>query len=56
VDSEQLESGEGLSPELRKLLAAEIEEWKAEMRVRVPGSDPDKLGDEAAPAIKPSIS
>lgn len=45
VDSEQLDSGEGMSGEFKKLAATEIEEFKAEYRNRFPGSDPDKLDD-----------
>ncbi len=46
VDSEQLESGEAMSAEFRKLAAREIEEFKAEYRQRFPGRDADKLTDE----------
>jgi type III restriction enzyme len=46
VDSEQLESGEAMSPEFKKIASAEIEEWKSEYRARFPGRDPDKLTDE----------
>lgn len=46
VDSEQLESGEAMSPEFKKIAALEIEEFKAEYRDRYPGSDPDKISDE----------
>lgn len=46
VDSEQLESGEAMSPEFKKLASQEIEEFKAEYRQRYPGQDPDKLSDE----------
>jgi type III restriction enzyme len=46
VDSEQLESEEGMSPEFKKLAAAEIEEFKAEYRVRFPGRDAEGLTDE----------
>lgn len=45
IDSEQLESGEGLSADFRKIAAPEIDEFKAEYRDRFPGSDPDKLTD-----------
>ena len=37
VDSAQLESGEAMSPEFKKIAAAEIEEFKAEYRARFPG-------------------
>ena len=37
VDSEQLESGEAMSDEFKKIAAREIEEFKAEYRARFPG-------------------
>lgn len=46
VDSEQLESGEGMAPEFKKIAAAEIEEFKAEYRQRFPGRDVEALTDE----------
>src|SRR5690606_4602529 len=46
VDSEQLESGEAMSPEFKKIAAREIEEFKAEYRQRFPGRDADALTDE----------
>ncbi len=46
VDSEQLESEEGMSPEFKKLVAVEIEEFKAEYRARFPGRDAENLTDE----------
>ena len=46
VDSSQLECGEAMSDDFRKIAAREIEEFKAEYRVRFPGRDPDKLTDE----------
>lgn len=46
VDSRQLESGEGMSPEFKKIAAVEIEEFKAEYRHRFPGRDADALTDE----------
>jgi type III restriction enzyme len=46
IDSEQLESGEAMSPEFKKIVAAEIEEFKAELRVRFPGRDTEDLTDE----------
>jgi type III restriction enzyme len=46
VDSEQLESGEGMSEEFKKLAAIEIAEFKQEYRIRFPGRDPDELTDE----------
>ena len=42
VDSEQLESGEGMSAEFKKIAAREIEEFKAEYRARFPGRDADE--------------
>ncbi len=41
VDSEQLESGEGLSAEFKKIAAAEIEEFTAEYLRRFPGRSAD---------------
>jgi type III restriction enzyme len=46
VDSEQLESEEGMSPEFKKLAAAQIEEFKAEYRARFPGRDVENLNDQ----------
>lgn len=46
VDSRQLESGEAMTAEFKKIAAAEIEEFKNEYRVRFPGRDVDKLTDE----------
>ena len=46
VDSEQLESGLGMSDEFKKIASREIEEFKAEYRQRFPGRDTDKLTDE----------
>jgi type III restriction enzyme len=46
VDSRQLESGEGMSDDFKKIAAAEIEEFKAEYRQRFPGRDADELTDE----------
>ncbi len=46
VDSEQLESGEGMSAEFKKIAACEIEEFKAEYRARFPGRDADTLTEE----------
>jgi type III restriction enzyme len=46
VDSEQLESGEGMSDDFKKIAAREIEEFKAEYRVRFPGRDAEDLTDE----------
>jgi type III restriction enzyme len=46
VDSEQLESGEAMSDDFKKIAAIEIDEFKAEYRRRFPGSDPEKLTDE----------
>jgi len=46
VDSEQLESGEGMSPEFKKLVATEIEEFKADYRARFPGRSADDIADE----------
>ena len=46
VDSSQLESGEGMSDEFKKIAAVEIAEFKADYRDRFPGRDPDELTDE----------
>ena len=46
VDSQQLESGEAMSAAFKKIAAPEIEEFKAEYRIRFPGRDTDKLTDE----------
>ncbi len=46
VDSKQLESGEAMSPEFKKIADQEIEEFKAEYRERFPGRDVEKLTDE----------
>ncbi|MDY6899122.1 MAG: hypothetical protein SWZ49_13750 [Cyanobacteriota bacterium] len=46
VDSKQLESGEAMSDEFKKLAAREIEEFKADYRERYPGQDPDKITNE----------
>lgn len=46
VDSEQLESGEAMSDDFKKIAAREIEEFKAEYGLRFPGRDADGLTDE----------
>ena len=46
VDSQQLESGEAMSDDFKKIAAREIDEFKAEYRVRFPGRDADSLTDE----------
>ena len=46
IDSEQLESGEAMSTDFKKIAATEIEEFKTEYRTRFPGRDVDKLTDE----------
>jgi type III restriction enzyme len=46
IDSEQLESGEAMSRDFKKMAAREIEEFKSEYRIRFPGRDPEKLTDE----------
>ena len=45
VDSRELESGDQLSPEFKRLAAAEIAEFKAEYRERFPGRSADELND-----------
>lgn len=46
IDSRQLESGEGMSEDFKKIAAIEIEEFKQEYRIRFPGRDVDALSDE----------
>jgi type III restriction enzyme len=46
VDSEQLESGEAMSADFKRVAATEIDEWKAEVRARFPGRDTEDLTDE----------
>ncbi|MGH2593953.1 MAG: BPTD_3080 family restriction endonuclease, partial [Anaerolineae bacterium] len=46
IDSQQLESGEAMSDEFKRIAAREIEEFKAEYRMRFPGRDADALTDE----------
>ena len=46
VDSEQLESEEGMSADFKKLAQAQIEEFKAEVRRRFPGRDADAITDQ----------
>lgn len=46
VDSQQLESGEAMSNEFKKIAAREIEEFKDEYRIRFPGRDVDNLTSE----------
>ena len=46
VDSQQLESGESMSNDFKKIAAREIEEFKAEYRARFPGRDAKNLTDE----------
>jgi type III restriction enzyme len=46
VDSEQLESGEVMSADFKKIAASEIEEFKSEYRARFPGRDADELTEE----------
>jgi len=46
IDSQQLESGEAMSAEFKRIAAREIEEFKAEYRARFPGRDADSLTDE----------
>ena len=46
VDSHQLESGESMSGDFKKIAAREIEEFKAEYRARFPGRDAHNLTDE----------
>ncbi|MDP2659181.1 MAG: DEAD/DEAH box helicase family protein, partial [Dehalococcoidia bacterium] len=46
VDSRQLESGESMSDDFKKIAAREIDEFKAEYRTRFPGRDAESLTDE----------
>src|SRR6185436_17027800 len=46
VDSTQLESGEAMSDEFKRMAAIEIDEFKAEYRARFPGRDAEDLTDE----------
>jgi type III restriction enzyme len=46
VDSRQLESGESMSDDFKKLAAHQIEDFKAEYRRRFPGRDTETLTDE----------
>lgn len=46
IDSEQLESGEGLSSDYKKMAAVEIEEFKTELRRRYPGRDVEEITDD----------
>src|SRR5207253_956751 len=43
VDSQQLESGEALSDDFKKIAAREIDEFKADYRARFPGRDAEAL-------------
>ncbi len=46
VDSAQLESGEAMSADFKKIAATEIEEFKADYRRRFPGRDAEEITDE----------
>jgi type III restriction enzyme len=46
VDSEQLESGEAMSDEFRRIARAEIDEFKQEYRARFPERDVSRISDE----------
>ena len=46
VDSEQLESGEGMSSEFKKIAATEIEQFQADYQTRFPGRSIEKITDE----------
>ncbi len=45
VDSQQLDSGESLSPEFKEIAQSEIDQFKSEYRLRFPGRDADSLTD-----------
>ena len=46
IDSQQLESGEAMSDDFKKLAAREIEEFKDEYRLRFPGRNVEQITDE----------
>jgi type III restriction enzyme len=46
IDSVQIESGEGMSDEFKKLAASEIDEFKREYQARFPGRSAEDLTDE----------
>jgi type III restriction enzyme len=46
VDSHQLESGDAMRDEFKKIAAREIDKFKAEYHARFPGRDTDNLTDE----------
>jgi len=46
VDSRQLETGEAMSDDFKKIAAREIDQFKADYRARFPGRDTDDLTDE----------
>ena len=46
VDSEQLESGEAMKPEFKRIAATEIEQFKADYKMRFPGRSVEKVTDE----------
>ena len=46
VDSHQLESGEAMSLDFKRLAEREIEEFKTEYKVRFPGRDAESITDE----------
>jgi len=46
IDSQQLESGEGMTDEFKRIASVEIEEFKSEYRARFPGRDMEDLSDE----------
>ena len=46
VDSEQLESGDAMKPEFKKIAATEIEQFKRDYRTRFPGRSIEKITDE----------
>jgi len=46
IDSEQLESGESMSKEFKKMAALAINDFKREYAIRFPGRDVEKLTDE----------
>ncbi len=46
LDSEQLESGDAMSDDFKRIAATQIDEFKADYRERFPGRDTEALTDE----------
>ena len=45
VDSAELESGDQLSADFKRLVEREVDEFKSDLRVRFPGRNPDEISD-----------